>query len=348
MKGSDSVSRSPVGYLAAFTLGIICMGVIMFFTARQRIAPTADALPPDQAPQKIHFQRDSVSRTAPPRRSLPNRGVSRSSSFATALPENEEPLMEEGQENDVFEQRQSAPIVVNRNVGIAAEERHGKVGAEGSGQLSGRVSIEGPTPMEKVIPMDPECAAEHPGPVTTRFYVTSRDGGLADVLVLITAGLPQQNWPVQRKPVTLKLRGCLYENHIVGVQANQLFEVQNFGTVMHNVHLFSERNGETNRAFLPGQSPMEFKFVEPERFLKFKCDVHPWELAYVNVIEHPFFAITDANGSFVIKGLPPGAYTVQAHHRKAGVLQMEVKVENHRRSSVQFEFKATAPQALEI
>ena len=48
--------------------------------------------------------------------------------------------------------------------------------------------------------------------------------------------------------------------------------------------------------------------------------------AYVFVMEHPFFAVTDASGRFSIAGLPAGKYTLYAWHETFGTLQQEVEV----------------------
>ena len=46
--------------------------------------------------------------------------------------------------------------------------------------------------------------------------------------------------------------------------------------------------------------------------LSFKCDVHPWMFAYVCVSEHPCFAVSGKDGTFKIKDVPPGKYTLEA------------------------------------
>ena len=49
-----------------------------------------------------------------------------------------------------------------------------------------------------------------------------------------------------------------------------------------------------------------------------KCNVHPWMRSYIGVVGHPFFAVTGDDGTFTIKGLPPGTYTLEAWHEKFG------------------------------
>ena len=55
----------------------------------------------------------------------------------------------------------------------------------------------------------------------------------------------------------------------------------------------------------------------------FKCDVHGWMNAYVGVLDHPYFAVTDKDGKFELKSLPPGTYTIEAWHEKLGTHDAE-------------------------
>ena len=59
-------------------------------------------------------------------------------------------------------------------------------------------------------------------------------------------------------------------------------------------------------------------FDKPEVMVPFKCDVHGWMNAYVGVLEHPYFAVTDKDGKFSLKTLPAGTYTIEAWHERLG------------------------------
>jgi hypothetical protein len=72
-----------------------------------------------------------------------------------------------------------------------------------------------------------------------------------------------------------------------------------------------------------------------------KCDVHPWMNGYAGVLPHPFFAVSGADGSYTIKGLPPGDYTVEAWHEKLGTQTSKVTVGAKESKSVDFKFKAS-------
>ena len=67
-------------------------------------------------------------------------------------------------------------------------------------------------------------------------------------------------------------------------------------------------------------------FTKKEVLVPFKCDVHGWMNAYVGVMDHPFFAVSDADGRFEIKGLPAGTYTIEAIHEKLGAVTQTVTI----------------------
>jgi hypothetical protein len=77
---------------------------------------------------------------------------------------------------------------------------------------------------------------------------------------------------------------------------------------------------------MPGGANLEFSFPKAEDFVRFKCDVHPWMFSYVTVCDHPYFAVTGADGAFKISDVPPGKYTLVAKHRKAGEVSQEIEV----------------------
>ena len=52
--------------------------------------------------------------------------------------------------------------------------------------------------------------------------------------------------------------------------------------------------------------------------------------AYVNVVPHPFFAVTKDDGSFEIKGLPEGTYTLELWHERLGTQTQAVTVMRQR------------------
>jgi plastocyanin len=186
------------------------------------------------------------------------------------------------------------------------------------GDITGKVTLKGAAPKERNIPFDPACSKARGGEKgTTRFYAADASGGLAEVFVTLK-GI-KGDFPVPSEPVVLDQVGCEYIPYIAGVRAGQKIVVKNSDPVFHNVHPTPRVKGnpEANKAQLPKGKDLEFVFNNAEQFLRFKCDVHAWMFSYVNVVDHPYFAVTGEDGSFTIKNVPPGEYEIEAIHRKS-------------------------------
>jgi len=214
--------------------------------------------------------------------------------------------------------------------------------------VTGKVVLKGTPKPEIPIDMasDPKCGAMHSKPVTTRHYVTGADGGLANVLVYVKSGLTEKNFPVPTDMPLLDQIGCEYTPYVMGVQANQKFKIKNSDPTLHNVHS-TPRPGSGNKEFNFAQPVKDMisekSFPSPEVMVRFKCDVHPWMFAYVGVLDHPYFAVTDKDGNFKISGLPNGKYTIEAYHVKThganpGVSQ-EVTVDGAKKIEFTVELK---------
>lgn len=186
-----------------------------------------------------------------------------------------------------------------------------------AGDITGKVTLKGTPPAEIPIKFDQTCGAFHSEPVTTHRYQVAADGGLANVFVYISKGTEGKKFDALTTPVQLDQKNCMYQPYIIGVMVNQPIQIKNEDPVLHNVHALPKKNDEFNFAQpLQGQTD-ERKFSNPEVLIKVKCDVHDWMLAYVGVVDNPYFAITDKDGKFTIKNVPAGDYTLTAYHLKA-------------------------------
>lgn len=181
--------------------------------------------------------------------------------------------------------------------------------------ITGKVTLKGTPPAEKDLPLDPSCGKLWPKEKPkTRFYVAGADGGLADVFVYLKQA---DSKGAAAKPALLDQKGCEYVPYIMGLQTGQKLLIRNSDPVLHNVHATPKINKEFNLAQMAGGKDIERTLDQNEVFVRFKCDVHPWMFAYVGVVPHGYFAVTDKDGNFKIEGVPAGKYTVLAFHRKA-------------------------------
>ena len=198
--------------------------------------------------------------------------------------------------------------------------------------ITGVITLTGTPPAEKEItPLmeNPDCAQMHTSAPTTHFYVVGAKGELADVVVSLK-GVTGKSTGASAPPAVLDQKGCLYTPQILAIQTGQKLIVKNSDSCVHNVHATPAvpGNPETNQGQAPGAADLTYTFAQPEMFLRFKCDVHPWMFAWVSVFDSPYFCVSDKDGKFVIKNVPPGKYTVEAAHRKLGAQTQDVEVKD--------------------
>lgn len=213
-----------------------------------------------------------------------------------------------------------------------------------AGDITGKVTVKGNVPANKTFAMDPMCGKLHKvNKHEMPFYVVSKDGGLADTVVMLQ--LTGKSTGASAAPAELDQVNCFYTPYVTAIQTGQTLKVKNSDPLMHNVHPTprSAGNKEQNIAQPFKGMVNDFKFEKAEKFLRFKCDVHPWMFSYVTVADNPYIAVTDKDGNFTIKNVPDGEYTIEAIHRKVhpkleGATQ-KVKVSGGAKVNFEFEVK---------
>lgn len=194
--------------------------------------------------------------------------------------------------------------------------------------ISGTVAFTGTAPAAEKISMgaDPSCSALHSGPVMTENVVVNANGTLKNVFVYIKTGLEGKSFPVPTEKAILDQQGCQYLPHVAGLQVGQELEILNSDGTLHNVHGMPEKSKEFNLGMPIKGMKLKRKFKEPEVMVKFKCDVHPWMSAYVGILSHPYYNVTNEEGAFSLSDVPPGTYTIEAWHETYGVQSQEITV----------------------
>ncbi|HSS44840.1 MAG TPA: carboxypeptidase regulatory-like domain-containing protein [Thermoanaerobaculia bacterium] len=210
----------------------------------------------------------------------------------------------------------------------------------GGATISGRVAFTGTAPAKEQIKMDADafCKAAHSGPVYTQEVVVNGNGTLQWVLVYVKEGI-SGTYPAPTQPVTLDQHGCQYQPHIFGIQAGQPLRILNSDGTLHNIHALPKINAEFNIGQPFQKMETMKKFDKPEVPLRFKCDVHKWMGAYCGVFNHPFFAVTNDQGTFEIKNLPPGNYVIEAWQEKYGAQTQNVTVSGSESKTLDFSFQ---------
>ena len=153
------------------------------------------------------------------------------------------------------------------------------------------------------------------------------------------AGLPADaKYAAPTTPVTIDQKGCMYHPPVFGIMVGQPLEIVNSDPLLHNIKAM----GKANRPFNISQPAAGMKtqrtFTASEVMLPFECNVHGWMHAYAGVLPHPFFSTTGADGSFTIKDLPSGTYTIEAWQQQYGTRTATVTVQGNETKAVDFTY----------
>ena len=239
------------------------------------------------------------------------------------------------------------------NAGSSAEPAGGatsaaggqKVDAATAGELKGTVTVDGAVPKNEPIKMnaDPVCVQENKTPQFQETYMVGSDGkSLGNVFVYVKDGLGNYAYDPPTDSPKIDQKDCRYHPHVFGMRVGQTLEIINSDPTLHNIHAMPKANQEFNNGQPIQGMKMTHTFTAKEVMVPFKCDVHGWMNAYVGVLDHPYFSVSDANGGFDIKNLPPGTYTIEAWHEKLGTTTQSVTIGAKETKEITFTFKAPA------
>ena len=215
-----------------------------------------------------------------------------------------------------------------------------------AGIVTGKVNFKGTAPTPTTIKMnaDPNCVKLHTGPVVSDSVVVNKNNTLKYVFVYVKEGV-KGSFPTPKEAVVFDQRGCHYTPHVFGIMVNQPLEILNSDPTLHNVHALPKVGKQFNAGMPMKDMKISRTFDKSEVMVTVKCDVHPWMRAYAGVLEHPFYSVTNDEGSFEIKNLTAGKYTVTAWHEKYGTKDMTVTVEEGKPATIDYTFESTGTPA---
>jgi hypothetical protein len=220
-----------------------------------------------------------------------------------------------------------------------------KVNAAGEGTINGSVKLSGTAPHMKGIDMskDPYCVKQHANsPAQMENVMASANGGLQNVVLYITEGLAGgAASAIPSAEPTVDQHNCMYVPHVLAVDVDQKFKVTSSDQTTHNIHpLPAPGSGNIgwNKSQPTGAPPIETSWKAPEA-ISVKCNIHPWMHGWHVVVKGPY-AVTDENGSYTLKNVPPGSYTVNAWQEEYGTQTQKVTVAAGQSAKADFTFKA--------
>ena len=198
------------------------------------------------------------------------------------------------------------------------------VHADEWGTVTGRFVFKGDAPSAAELKADKDAEVCGREKLFSEDLVVGADKGIRNVVVFVRDKGVKVNPEVEKatkaNPVEIDNKGCRFEPHVVFVQTGQELVIKNSDTVGHNSNVMTIKNSPSNSLIPAGQSsPLTFSAEEPLP-AGVTCNIHPWMKAWVVVRGNPYAAVTKADGSFEIAGVPVGDVELQLWHEKAGNL----------------------------
>ncbi len=216
-----------------------------------------------------------------------------------------------------------ALVVATALIGLSAQQATANEGINiggstlAGGSIKGSVKFEGKQVKRRKIKMsaDPYCAKSHASNISlNEKFVFGDNNTLQNVFVWVSGGIAKGDYPpIHTKPL-LDQTGCMYVPHVSGVVTGQEFTILNNDETLHNVKVNPKLNKPFNEGMPVKGMTLKKTFTKAEMGVHFKCDVHAWMSAFIHVVDHPFFAVTQQDGTFEIRGLPAGEYEVSVWH----------------------------------
>ncbi len=226
------------------------------------------------------------------------------------------------------------------------------------GSVRGSVTWSGPPPDIAPFPINknPEfCDLDQTGQRKSQRLIVGKNAGVKNAVVYLD-GISKGKPLAKEGPFTLNQKGCAYDPHILVVPRRAKVSLESSDDILHNMHMFG---AATYNLPFPDQTSIA-KAMRKKGVVRVQCDAgHGWMSAFVHVVEHPYYAITDENGAFAFTDVPPGNYQLKLWHEhwtvvdtteKDGVvssytfadpieLTREVEVTSGADSTVDFEMK---------
>lgn len=202
----------------------------------------------------------------------------------------------------------------------------GAAGAGGVGTLVGRIVFDGTRPTPGVIykmgtaDKDPSVCSKD-GDIPKEDLVVSESKGVANVFVFLDKAPAGFKAPPPAQDIQFDQKNCRFTTHALFCQVGQTIRLLNDDGVLHNTRCVGNRNGNVNNAISANdRAGIKLVYKRPEREpFSVKCDLHAWMSAYHLVLDHPFAAVSDAEGNFKIEGLPAGKYQFKVWHERGDV-----------------------------
>ncbi|MDZ7363597.1 MAG: carboxypeptidase regulatory-like domain-containing protein [candidate division KSB1 bacterium] len=207
------------------------------------------------------------------------------------------------------------------------------------GSVSGTVTYAGTVMTPKKLEVTKDVAVCGKEGHVDESLIVGANKGIKDVVVSITGIKQGKSMETLGASFVLDQKVCVYRPHVLVVPINKPVKILNSDGILHNIHTYSKKNPPKNVAQPKFKKELTEMFAHPEA-VAVKCDVHGWMSAWIIAVDHPYYAVTDANGKFTIADVPAGTYTVEFWQEKLGMQNKQVTVAASGTTTVDFVYPA--------
>jgi hypothetical protein len=216
--------------------------------------------------------------------------------------------------------------LVEAGAGSIVAEPYRVIDVTDGGTITGVAVWKGDVPELQPIEIEADtgvCGDEMP---SQALRVNPKNNGVPHVLVYLEH-VEKGKAPADK--YWLHMANCQFTAHIFPFVRSQVMAMVNHDSFFHNPHFFNSKNASLLNVPMPdpGQE-IDHKFLRTplqneKGVMRLQCDVHNNMNAYWAGFDHPYFAVTDADGKFVIRDVPAGKYTLVAWHEGYKIIREE-------------------------
>jgi len=180
------------------------------------------------------------------------------------------------------------------------------------GRLTGQVTFSGDIP--KLEPLAVPKDADFCGPTvpSEALVVSPKTKGVKGTVVYLEGVAKGKDF--RSVQPALDNAKCLMAPHVLGMVKGTDLAIKNSDPLLHNMHAAVDGKTMVFNLALPIQGQTIKRRVRKTGMLTVTCDSHTHMRAYLLVLDHPYFAVTDENGTFALADVPPGKYKLTVWH----------------------------------
>ena len=199
------------------------------------------------------------------------------------------------------------------------------------GSVKGQIVLDvaaAPVPVPLAVTKDQNVCLLANGPLTSEDLVVDKKNlGVKNVFVWLIPTDPAKPLAIhpdlqkiKQKNVEVDQPCCMFVPHALCMRQGQVLVAKNPAPITHNFHYTGHPLSNLgNNSIIPAGGDLKIGDLVADKYpVKMSCDIHPWMNGWIRIFDHPYFALTDADGKFEIKNAPAGPCRIVTWHEAIG------------------------------